>query len=416
MIKKLLMILFLSTLSFGLFAEGQSESESSLLVWLPPFATGDTTDQMFWQETIAPWAEAHNVKVDVEITPWGGYEEKYLTGIASGQGPDIGYMYLEMFNDFIEMGTLEDLSGYFTEAEKAKYLYWDQGNMKGGQYALPFIVGNARLPYFNKEIFRKAGITELPQTWDDLRAAAVKIKNAGLDDVIPFGQAWADPAIGALNTLYYPYLWQAGGDIYNKAGDRVALMDNDAAVRAARFLYDMRYKYGVIPEESFSMDESTLYQEFSKGRVGIAYMDAKAGSRLTKAGVEWDFIPSFTDKTKAIWVASDSLIMNSQSKNKELAAELMKFITSSEVMAKYHTVIAQFPPITVDEAYNDNPIFEDMYSNDTEYFKTLPVAEGSFKIMDNLYKNLQLMMLDALTPEEAIKNTVDYSKSIIDSE
>lgn len=51
---------------------------------------------------------------------------------------------------------------------------------------------------------------------------------------MPFAGEWADPAIGALNNLYYPYLWQAGGDIYNEDGTKVALMDNDAAVKAAR--------------------------------------------------------------------------------------------------------------------------------------------------------------------------------------
>lgn len=82
-------------------------------------------------------------------------------------------------------------------------------------------------------------------------------------------------------------------------------------------------------------------------------------------------------------------------------------------MADYHQQIATFPPITKDEAYNDNPVFKSMFENENQYFKTLPVAEGSFKVMDVLYKNLQLMMLGDLTPEKAISNTVDYSKSVL---
>jgi len=53
-----------------------------------------------------------------------------------------------------------------------------------------------------------------------------------------------------------------------------------------------------------------------------------------------------------------------------------------------------------------------MYENQNEYLHTLPVANGSFKVMDTLYKNLQLMMLGDLTPEEAIQKTVEYSESI----
>ena len=261
--KKLLSILLALVLATGLFAAcsgsgsgsqaaGSTASGSGaaaapdgkktdLLLWLPPFAAGDdgALDKEFWTETLAPWAAENNVDLTIEITPWGNYEEKYLTGFSSGEGPDVGYMYLEMFNDFIEMGALEPLDAYITDADRENYLYLDKGFIKGKQYTMPFIVGNARILYFNMDILEQAGVTELPATWQDLVDVAVKIKEAGLPGVMPFAGEWADPAIGALNNLYYPYLWQAGGDIYNEDGTKVALMDNDAAVKAARFLYDL---------------------------------------------------------------------------------------------------------------------------------------------------------------------------------
>jgi multiple sugar transport system substrate-binding protein len=390
-----------------------SAKKTDMLLWLPPFGTGDSLDMDFWTTKLAPWAQENNVNLEIEITPWGGYEEKYLTGFASGQGPDVGYMYLEMFNDFIEMGTLEDIAPYFTQAEKENYIYWNQGTIKGGQYALPFIVGNPRIPFFNMDILKKAGVTELPRTWDELVTCLLAVKKANIAGIMPFAQEWADPAIGALNNIFYPYLWQAGGEIYNAEGNKVALMDNDAAVRAARFLHDLRFKHQVLTDESLALSGNAVREAFTKGQIAVASMDARSGAKLTDAGINWQFIPSFEDRTKAVWVASDSLVMNSASKNKELAASLMKYITSAPVMADYHQQIATFPPITKDEAYNDNPVFKSMFENENQYFKTLPVAEGSFKVMDVLYKNLQLMMLGDLTPEKAISNTVDYSKSVL---
>ena len=199
--------------------------------------------------------------------------------------------------------------------------------------------------------------------------------------------------------------------ILNEDGTKVALMDNDAAVKAARFLYDLKFKYGVLPEESMALVGTEVRNQFIEGNIAIASMDAKSGTVLTDAGVNWDFIPSLEDETRATWIASDALIMNSASQNKELAASLIKYITSAEVMAKFHTEIAPFPPITRDEAYNDDERFKEMYE-DAEHLHTLPVANGAFKVMDTLYKNLQLMMLGDLSPEEAIQNTVDYAESI----
>ncbi|WP_312643544.1 sugar ABC transporter substrate-binding protein [Hydrogenoanaerobacterium sp.] len=388
-----------------------STQKTDLLLWMPPFGTGDSLDMEFWTKALEPWATENNVNLSIEITPWGGYEEKYLTGFSSGEGPDVGYMYLEMFNDFIEMGALADISGQFTPEEKDNYIYWEKGNMKGGQYALPFVVGNARIPYFNMDILNKVGVTEPPKTWAELVDVTLKIKQQ-LPDVIPFAQEWADPAIGALNNVYYPYLWQAGGDIYSADGSSVALMNNTAAVEAAQFLYDLKFKHGVLTDESLALSGDAVREQFCAGRVAIASMDAKSSTQLDKAGINWDFLNSFEGKTKATWVASDSLIMNNASKNKELAASLMKYITSAPVMTAFHKEIASFPPITKDEEYNDNPKFKDMYENQSEFFHTLPVANGAFKVMDTLYKNLQLMMLGDLTPEQAIQKTVDYSKSI----
>lgn len=418
--KRVLTVLFCLAFLPAVFAGGAADSGSkqqsgkkSLLLWLPPFASGDALDMEFWSKTLKPWADANNCTLNIEITPWGGYEEKYLTGFASGECPDVGYMYLEMFNDFIEMGTLADIDAYFTKAEKDNYIYWKQGNMKGGQYALPFVVGNPRLPFFNMDILKKAGWDKPPQTWQDLIKCAQDVKNLNLPGVMPIAMEWAEPAIGALNNLFYPYLWQAGGDIYNQEGNRVVLSDNDAAVKVAQFLHDLRFKYDVLSKESLSLDTNTVRNLFIQGKVAIATLDSYSSNALRKANINWSFIPSFQDKTKAIWVASDSLIMNKACKNKELAASLMKFITSKEVMAAFHTQLAQFPPITNDESYNADPAFQTLFKTENAYFHTLPVVQGVFKVTDNLLKNLQLMMLGDLTPEKAISNTVDYSKSVI---
>ena len=400
-----------TTASSGAGGSAPTGEKTDMLLWLPPYATGgEALDQEWWTETLAPWAEENNVNLTIEITPWGNYEEKYLTAFSSGQGPDVGYMYLEMYNDFIDMGALEPLDAYFTEEEISNYLYYDLGNVKGAQYTLPFIVGNARILYFNMDILNEAGVTELPTTWQDLVDVCTQVKEANLEGVIPFAQEWADPAIGALNNLFYPYLWQAGGDIFNESGE-VALTENDAAVKAAQFLYDLRYTYEILPDESMSMTGNDIRDQFAAGNVAVASMSANVASIFDEAGINWDFVPSLEDETKATWIAADSLIMNAASENKELAASLMKHITSPAIMEKFHSELSAFPPISKGEKYLDNERFKDLYADDT-YLHTLPVAPNSFKVMDSLYKNLQLMMLGDLTPEQAIQQTVDYASSM----
>lgn len=422
--KKLISMLLAFVLVVGMFTacggqqdgtdDTQADGEKTeLLLWLPPFAAGDdgALDHEFWVKALEPWATENNVDLTIEITPWGNYEEKYLTGFSSGEGPDVGYMYLEMFNDFIEMGALEPLDSYLTDEDRDNYLYLDQGFVKGKQYTMPFVVGNARILFFNKDILEQAGVTELPTTWQDLIDVALKVKEANLPGVMPIAGEWADPAIGALNNLYYPYLWQAGGELYNEDGTEITLMDNDAAVKAAQFLHDMKFKYEVLTEESMSLVGTEVRNQFIAGNVAIASMDAKSGKVLTDAGVNWDFVASLEDQKRATWTAADALIMNSASEHKDLAASLIKYITSAPVMEQFHSEISAFPPLTKDAKYLDDERFKPIYE-DTEALHTLYVADGAFKVGDALYKNLQLMMLGDLTPEEAIQKTVEYADSL----
>ncbi len=52
---------------------------------------------------------------------------------------------------------------------------------------------------------------------------------------------------GDLDEIYFPYLWQAGGDIVDADGNLT--LDSDAALKAAEFVYSLKtegYPSGVL--------------------------------------------------------------------------------------------------------------------------------------------------------------------------
>lgn len=408
--KAITLVLVIALALTSIFANGAAESakveKKELLVWLPPNTKTSVLDIDFWTKTLAPWAEEHNAKIEIEIIPWGEYEAKYLTGFSSGEGPDVGYMYLEMINDYIDMGLLEDFNKHFTEEEKSQYIYYDQGFINGGQYAMPFIVGNQRLYYFNMDILNAAGVTELPSTWAEFRDVLLKVKESN-PNVVPFGQQWGDAAVGTMNTSYYPFFWQAGGELFTNG--KFTLTDNDAALRSLQFLYDLRFKDGLIPDECLAWSSATLAQEFNKGRVACVVESTSAGKNKF-GNVNWQYVPSLKDKTEAIWTACDSLIVNADSDNVDLAVELVKFMTSSEVMTEYHTKVTTYPPLTKSEPYSDDERFLPLLEM-TELYHTMPVAKGSAAVNERFFKSVQLMMMGELKPEQVIENVVKYVKS-----
>lgn len=382
----------------------------TLTVWMPTFAAADgsITDKDFWERELKPLADETGCTVKVEIVPWDSYEEKYLTGTSSGVGPDVGYMYMEMFYDYIHNGMLEDIAPYFTEADTANYLYYPLGNILGKQYALPVVVGNPRILIGNKKILQQAGIEKMPQTWEEF-VADCKLVKEKVPGASPFVQDWGNAHYGSLNELYWPFFWSEGGEIVDADGNLT--IDSEAGLSAAQFLYDLRFKDGILPDTITAVaDTESVFKEGN-----TAFVIMASGNALRWKDIDWDYTtvlksPKGGQKT---FVAADSLVMLSSAKNKPLAAAAMKLITSTEVMSRFHKEISSQPPITKDEVYEGDNRFNELYLNEGEKFQTLPVFQGSAAMYDTLFKNLQQMMLGELSPQEVLSQTTDYYNTSI---
>lgn len=387
--------------------DASSGDTKELTLWMPPFGTEESLDKEVWETILVPFEEQHNVKVSLEIVPWSNYEEKYLTGLSSGQGPDVGYMYMEMMNDYIDMGAIAPFDEYLTQEDKDNFFYLDKGVIEGKQYAMPIVVGSARVLYYNKDILDQAGVSSAPKTWDEFLAACDKINAIG---ITPFQQQWGDKSKGALNAIFFPYLWQAGGDLFSEDGANAAF-NSEAGLKAAEFLCEMKEK-GYIPKSTTSMSEDQVFAEFKDGKLAFVVGPTNKGGDFTGAGINWDFVTSLSDQKMGTFAAADSLVLVSASKEKELAVELVRYMLSGDSMTQFHAM-APFPPVGKDEAYNDDETFKRVYEDDQAALVTLPAVKGSAEVYDYLYKNLQLMMLGELSPEEALNTAAKFADDVL---
>ena len=100
---------------------GQSKEENTIKdvrVWLPPYGTEDSLDKAVWQKTFDEFTEETGGKVECQIIGWEAYPDKYLSGVNSGNGPDLGYMYADMVLEFINTNGIEDVGPYLTDADR----------------------------------------------------------------------------------------------------------------------------------------------------------------------------------------------------------------------------------------------------------------------------------------------------------
>jgi multiple sugar transport system substrate-binding protein len=398
----------LSLMLSGCSASGSSGSKpDTLQVWLPP-TLSDTggSDTALLGKILAPWEKKNHVKVKVTIVSWESYEAKMLTGFSSGAGPDVTYMYNEMVGDYINRGELLDLGPYLTSADKANFLYLDKGQVNGKQYMLPYIVGGARVLYYNKDVLSKAGVTTPPTTWDQFTSALTKVKDAGM---VPFLEEWGDPNRSSMNETFYPSLYQAGGHLLNPAGTATAF-NTAAGVKAASFIVGLK-KQGLMPGSVTGLNAAQVQDQFNGGKVGFIMSSDSALPIFTKAGTHVGVVDSLKDVTQGTFVAVDSLVVPKACKDPKLCVSLVRFIESGPVMTQIHKY-APYEPVGKDEKYTGAPEFAGLYKQ-TAMLHQLPVAAGSVQVYNILYKNLQQMMLGEKSPKQALSDASTAGDAIL---
>ena len=186
--KKIVSVLLVAAMAVSMFTGCGSKSDSkksdsksgekTLEVWVPPL---DDATEKNWGDLLKDWEKENDCKVNLTVIPWDKYEETYTTALNSGEGPDVGYMYNEMFPTYIDAGAVEDMSSYVTDEDKKEYKYLSNGNMMDGQYGWPLVTGVPFVLYYNEDI-----LNALDMSLEEFQSAVAKVMddNAGSSDAV----------------------------------------------------------------------------------------------------------------------------------------------------------------------------------------------------------------------------------------
>jgi raffinose/stachyose/melibiose transport system substrate-binding protein len=139
----------------------------------------------------------------------------------------------------------------------------------GGFRALPFEY-NIEGIWYNKQMFAENGV-EVPETWDDLVAAAATFDEAGITAFSASGdQGWP------LTRLIGNYIFRdLGPDALEKVADGDAALTDPEYVEAAQAVADLGAA-GYFGEGVGSIDMDTSTNEFMNGSAAMFYMGSWA--------------------------------------------------------------------------------------------------------------------------------------------
>ena len=425
--KKIVSVLLVAAMAVSMFTGCGSKSDSkksdsksgekTLEVWVPPL---DDATEKNWGDLLKDWEKENDCKLNLTVIPWDKYEETYTTALNSGEGPDVGYMYNEMFPTYIDAGAVEDMSSYVTDEDKKEYKYLSNGNMMDGQYGWPLVTGVPFVLYYNEDILNALG-EKAPETWDDFaricQEATKDTDGDGKVDQYGFACGMNTSDIGAmqiLNAYYYSALWQNGGQVYNDDLKSVSFAD-EAGKEAVTWLKGLT---SYMNEDFMSLSWSDAFSNvFGAGKAafGITRSSQTDGTTFaeTYPDLNWNFVTSLKNKDFGTFGATDCLTLMSACEDKDLAMDFIKYVTGSEFMTAYH---AKCPgaALTESEPYVGDEKMEKIYTEDKDKWHGIQAGPCGTQILNQLAADFQGIMSGETSVDEGLKEAEDYANGLLD--
>ena len=197
--------------------------------------------------------------VNIEKNPWNVINDKLMSGLSAGNGPDLLTYQPDSAKGYIDQGAFISTDDFYAEESNETSTYRknvvDDGMIDGTHYGVP--MGHAPYSvYYNTAIFDAAGITEddIPQSWDELVSLAQRLTIDDNGDGIPeqYGIAFADKDSGYIPTL----LQAAGSDLIV---DGKASLDTDTANEVLTYWRDNIYATHASPTNISLTDAQSLF-------------------------------------------------------------------------------------------------------------------------------------------------------------
>ncbi|MFJ9820301.1 extracellular solute-binding protein [Streptomyces sp. NPDC101151] len=162
-----------------------SDSKSDGPVTITWWDTSNATNEAPTYKALVSQFEAANkdIKVKYVNVPFDQAQNKFDTAAGSKGAPDILRSEVGWTPAFAKKGYFLPLDGTDALTEQGKFEpnLIKQAQYEGKTYGVPLVTDTLALVY-NKALFKKAGITEAPKTWDELKSDAAKVKaKAGVD-------------------------------------------------------------------------------------------------------------------------------------------------------------------------------------------------------------------------------------------
>ncbi|UED74875.1 sugar ABC transporter substrate-binding protein [Brevibacillus sp. DP1.3A] len=339
------------------------------------FATWDTDQMLKIQQDIAKQFEQKNPGVKVQVEAYAdGFDQKLVAAFGAKNPPDVMYMW-----DFPTYNaSLEPLDEYVKKDPSVAIDDFYQGLLNynrfdGKLFGLPAGF-STRVVFYNKKLFNEANVP-LPTddwTWEDFKSAA---KQLTVREKKQYGFAVrSEPDTYDLQQ----FVWSNGSSFISPDGKTIeGYMNSKETAEALQIFSDLAKDKSALLVGGKNQQSGNDLFKASK----LAMYDNGVWSleSYKKANVDFGTVvmPQFPGKPGKGVIATSSVSIAKDSKNKELAWEFLKFFVSSDAIKMRTSDLPVRISVVQEKKLDQDPLYAPFYktleqSTDTPAFLLNP--------------------------------------------
>ena len=385
----------------------QEDVSGEITVW-----TGSWNDGLMDEIMKDFYDQYPDVKVNFEYLPWDGMEDKYLSALQAGAGPDVLDMAIAWTIPYASMGKLQNLDGYIETYQVDMSEYYECAletlMIDGSYYALPYRSETMCL-FYNKDLFEKAGLDPdaPPATWEELREYAVKLTKG---DVFGFGMCGSNA--GNTTAQIYSMMFSKGVSLLNEDMTEAAFNTKEGR-GAFSFWADLFLKDGAVAKSVLENDNTTNRNLFAEGKLGMFMSGSYDIEPILEANPEMNMgfalCPAFDGGKNSAVLGGWNLGMSDTCKNPDAAFALMRYLASPDVSVDFSSTFSSCKSASANEKYSDEKL--KVFLEAINYGVPLPGSPHMNQITDIIYNEAQAVLSGSKDTETAL---TDAEKGVND--
>ncbi|HHW30390.1 MAG TPA: extracellular solute-binding protein [Clostridiaceae bacterium] len=342
------------------------KKDFTLKVWTFQTFSNETDQRVIDQ--IQKFSQTSGVNVVVETVPETTYTPKFTASLEAGALPDVMCMRPDHINITYPNIPFLDITQIYREIEKntgRKFIegYVEHLTAEGKVYAIPFFT-SGQPGVYRTDLFKKAGYDKLPETWDEICEAALKVSDPS-NGIYGLGIG-CGPTDNDGETALRLWIWSEGGALFDKDGNPDPVQPGTIKVVQK---YVELYKAGAVPKaattwdaggnnNSYLLRESALiFNPFTvvnamKGNKDYEDLLENTGATTLPKGSVGHFTKMFTTGGFAI---------NAKCKHVDAAQQLLEFLCEKEWYNSFVALSAPLNPPVFEDAAEIEPWSTDPY-------------------------------------------------------